>query len=65
MPAGNVDMLPVSLGEALTELAWDGVVRDTLGSQVHDRLLTASEQEWQTYKSQVTEWEFGRAFDAS
>lgn len=59
------EALPVSLGEALTELAWDGVVRDALGSHVHDRLVTASEQEWQAYKSHVTPWEVARAFDAS
>jgi glutamine synthetase len=59
------DLLPVSLGEALTELAWDDVVRDTLGSHVHDRLMTVSEQEWQAYKSQVTAWEVARSFDAS
>ncbi len=59
------DLLPVSLGEALTELAWDSIVRDALGSHVHDRLMTVSEQEWQAYKSQVTPWEVARSFDAS
>ena len=59
------DLLPVSLGEALTELAWDGVVRDALGSHVHDRLMTVSEREWQAYKSHVTAWEVARSFDAS
>lgn len=59
------DALPVSLGEALTELAWDGIVRDALGTHVHDRLITVSEQEWQAYKSHVTAWEVARSFDAS
>jgi glutamine synthetase len=59
------DSLPVSLGEALTELAWDGIVRDALGSHVHDRLMTVSEKEWQAYKSHVTGWEVTRSFDAS
>ncbi|MBU6288572.1 MAG: glutamine synthetase family protein [Chloroflexi bacterium] len=59
------DALPVSLGEALTELAWDGIVRDALGTHVHDRLITVSEQEWQAYKSHVTAWEVARSFDPS
>jgi glutamine synthetase len=58
-------LLPVSLGEALTELAWNSIVRDALGSHVHDRLLTSSEQEWHRYTSHITAWEVGRSFDAS
>lgn len=64
-PEATPDALPVSLGEALTELAWDGVVREALGSHVHDRLMTVSEQEWQAYKSHVTSWEVARSFEAS
>jgi glutamine synthetase len=61
----HVDVLPASLSEAIQELAWDPVVREALGAPVYERLLTAKEQEWQDYRSQVSAWELERYFESS
>ena len=61
----HVDVLPASLSEAIQELAWDPVVREALGAPVYERLLTAKEQEWRDYRSQVSAWELERYFESS
>jgi glutamine synthetase len=62
---GHVELLPASLAEAIQELAWDPVIRDALGAPVYERLLTAKEQEWQEYRSQVSAWEIERYLESS
>jgi glutamine synthetase len=52
-----IDPLPTTLGEALEEFDWDPVVRAALGQAIHERFLTAKEQEWRAYQHHVSAWE--------
>lgn len=61
----QVELLPASLAEAIQELEWDPVIRDAFGAPVYERLLTAKEQEWREYRSQVSAWELERYFESS
>ena len=61
----QVEVLPTSLGEALSEVEWDPVIRAALGAPVYERLLTAKEQEWQDYRRQVSAWELDRYFESA
>ncbi len=61
----QVEVLPASLGEALSELEWDPAIRAALGAPVYERLLTAKEQEWQEYRRQISAWELDRYFESA
>ncbi len=56
----NVATLPATLGEAITELEQDDVVRDALGEHVFERLLEARKQEWDAFRKHVSAWEIER-----
>ena len=53
----DVSTLPASLGEALEELESDQVVRDALGDHVYRWFVRAKRQEWDSFRTSVTEWE--------
>ena len=52
--------LPGNLGEALVELASDGIVREALGEHVFQRFLAAKRREWDEYRCSVSKWELER-----
>ena len=56
----NVATLPATLGEAITELEKDDIVRDALGEHVFERLLEARKQEWDAFRKHVSAWEIER-----
>jgi glutamine synthetase len=56
--------LPGTLAEALDELESDQVIRDALGEHVFSHFIEAKRQEWDEYRSQVTEWEVDRYLEA-
>ena len=56
----NVATLPATLGEAITELEQDDVVRDALGEHLFERLLEARKQEWDAFRKHVSAWEIER-----
>ncbi len=56
----NVATLPATLGEAISELEKDDVVRDALGEHVFERLLEARKQEWDAFRKHVSTWEIER-----
>lgn len=56
----HVDTLPHSLGAALDALQQDDVILAALGPYINDRYVEAKRQEYDEYKSQVTDWEFNR-----
>ena len=60
----GIKELPGTLGEALDELGKDDIVRDALGEHVYDRFVAAKGEEWDEYRTQVTEWEIERYLDA-
>lgn len=53
----QLEMLPLSLAEALDALQQDDVVLGALGPFISDRYLAAKRQEYDTYSRQVTSWE--------
>lgn len=59
----GVPRLPNTLGEALTALAQDDVVRQALGDYVIDQLLTVKRAEWEEYRRYVSPWERTRYGD--
>ncbi|MGD9147598.1 MAG: glutamine synthetase family protein [Anaerolineae bacterium] len=56
----GLDTLPGSLGEALTELKRDDLMRETLGDHILDRFVEAKSIEWQEYSTHVSGWELSR-----
>ncbi len=56
----GVPPLPVTLGDALSALAEDDVVRDALGDYVRDQLLVVKRAEWADYRRHVSPWEHAR-----
>ena len=56
----GVAPLPRTLGEALTALAQDEVVRAALGEYVVEQLLTVKRAEWDEYRRYVSPWEQAR-----
>ncbi len=58
--AFQLDMLPPSLGQALAELRTNDVVKAALGPHVVERFLDAKTQEWDSYRTRVSQWELDR-----
>jgi glutamine synthetase len=56
----DVSPLPGSLGEALTELEADSVIRSALREHVYHWFALAKRQEWDDYRTSVTQWELDR-----
>jgi glutamine synthetase len=56
----NVQMLPATLGEAITEMANDEVIQDALGEHVFERLSEAQQQDWDAFRQNVSQWELDR-----
>jgi glutamine synthetase len=52
--------LPGTLGEALDELAADEVIKDALGEHVFTHFVAAKREEWDEYRTQVSDWEVSR-----
>lgn len=56
----NIPSLPTTLGEALTALREDDVVRDALGEHAFEKLTEAQQHEWDAYRRHVSQWELDR-----
>ncbi|MBI6546408.1 MAG: type I glutamate--ammonia ligase [Cyanobacteria bacterium NC_groundwater_1444_Ag_S-0.65um_54_12] len=56
----NLNSLPGSLGEALSEMKADPLVREALGDHIFERFIDAKLQEWDEFRMQVTPWEIER-----
>jgi len=59
----NIDTLPSSLFEAISELRNNGLVRETLGEHLFNRYIDIKTREWNDFKMQVTKWELERYLD--
>ncbi|MCW3490710.1 type I glutamate--ammonia ligase [Dethiobacter alkaliphilus] len=53
----GIETLPLTLGNALEELKKDELVRKALGEHIYNRFLDAKTIEWNTYRTQVHQWE--------
>jgi glutamine synthetase len=53
----KIGMLPKTISEAVEELKNDSVVMNALGKHACEKYVRAKEQEWNSYRAQVTKWE--------
>jgi len=56
----NVEHLPMTLGEAITEMEQDATVCDALGPYIVRHLAMAQKQEWAAFRRHVSQWERDR-----
>jgi len=56
----GLNTLPGDLGEAIEELRNDEVMQAALGQHVYERYVEAKTQEWNEYRTHVSEWELNR-----
>lgn len=56
----RLELLPSSLGEALTALQNDDLIASTIGAHVLERFVEAKTQEWEEYRAHVSQWEIDR-----
>ena len=55
----GIDHLPATLGEAIDEFEEDVFLRNVLGDHIFYKYLEAKKEEWNVFRSQVTDWEIG------
>ena len=56
----GIDCLPGSLIEAVYEAEADEFIRETIGHHAFDAYIEGKKNEWDEYRTQVTEWEIRR-----
>ena len=56
----GISQLPETLGEAIEEFAEDAFLKEVLGKHIHGKYLAAKKEEWNEFRSQVTDWEIGQ-----
>ncbi|WP_287156131.1 type I glutamate--ammonia ligase [Chloroflexus sp.] len=58
--ARGLTTLPTSLGSALEALREDEVILEAIGPSIAERFLDARQQEWESYRAYVSQWEIER-----
>jgi glutamine synthetase len=58
--AYGIETLPATLDDAIDALEDDDVVQDALGPHVTEKFIAAKRQEYDEYRSQVSQWEVDR-----
>ncbi|MBM7558031.1 type I glutamate--ammonia ligase [Halanaerobacter jeridensis] len=53
----GIESLPANINQAVQELLKDETIQDALGEHVLEHFVTAKEVEWDTYRTQVHDWE--------
>lgn len=56
----NIDNLPGSLYDAIQELQKDNLVMSVLGEHITEKYVEAKIEEWNEYRTTVTEWEVNK-----
>ena len=56
----GISHLPETLGEAIEEFENDKFLREVLGKHIYTKYLAAKKEEWNEFRSQVTDWEIGQ-----
>ena len=59
----NISTLPDSLGNAITEMEKDSIVKETFGKHTYPLYLEAKKMEWNEYRIHVSNWEIERYFE--
>ena len=60
----GIKELPGTLGEALDALEEDEVIGAALGDHVRTHYVEAKREEWDEYRTQVSQWEVDRYLEA-
>lgn len=63
MAGEGIVVMPASLKEAIEELKASGIARATLGDHIFRKYIEAKEQEWDSFRTTVTEWEIDNYLD--
>ncbi len=58
--AQGMATLPLSLGTALEALREDELLQQALGPNIFERFVDAKQQEWESYRAYVSQWEVER-----
>jgi glutamine synthetase len=58
--ARGLTTLPNSLGTAIEALREDELIQQALGPYIYERFVDAKQQEWESYRAYVSEWEVER-----
>lgn len=58
----GIDSLPATLGDAIEEAENSGLLKETIGETVFERLIELKKEEWDNYRIQVTEYELKKYF---
>lgn len=53
----GIENLPENLCDAIDKFEQDDFIKNVLGEHISSNYINAKKQEWQTYRTQVTEWE--------
>lgn len=53
----KIEELPGTLAEAISCMERDRFMRETLGDHVFEKYISLKKEEWNRYRSQVTDWE--------
>ena len=53
----GIESLPSSLEEAINEMKNNAFVEEILGKHIFTKYIEAKTQEWEDYKTKVTQWE--------
>lgn len=57
MAAEGIVVMPANLKEAIEELKANPISKATLGEHIFEKYVEAKEQEWDSFRTTVTEWE--------
>jgi glutamine synthetase len=56
----SIEQLPETLGEAIELAAESELILKTLGEHTFSRFVEIKRQEWEDYRSQLSQWELDR-----
>lgn len=61
----GVGELPGSLGEALTDLGQDNTLKSALGTTMYEAFSRAKREEWDAFRTSVSDWEVERYLETA
>jgi glutamine synthetase len=53
----NIDQLPNNIHQAIREFKSDALIQEVIGEHIASRYIKAKQNEWESYCSEVTDWE--------
>ena len=56
----GIRSLPANLKEAIDAMEADGLIMDTLGEHASAAYLAGKKQEWEEYRTSISQWELDR-----